>query len=707
MSRPLALTVTVLLLEVMLPVPVVSAPVSCRLTRPPVATTLLLLRSLLLLSQMSPAVDCALMLPVAVRIGVPPAPMEAGLPLVPSFTVPAVSTAPAPPLTVMVPAVPVFNSMVPAPPAAPTPTAPPMAMLSPLAAPLRLASTRKVPAACSDSTVVALPSVIDPVCRNRSPAAALVADSVPPTVPICSGLAPITPMPPLAVSVRLPVVAISLPEPLSVMVPARPLPPSAFKVRFPVPSVTTWFTAMPPVLLMMVRPPLVIGVMTALMVVAPVCAAEPTVSTPVVTMVFSSGLDSSSVDAAVSNPLPRLTALPAVVVLTVTPPAPVVMEPPDSAILSEVKVSAPVVLPMVPTVWVSSVLAPVTVKATVPAPPAVTLLAMVMAPLELRAMLPLAAVAVAPLVPSVPVFTTLTLPVFWLMPAMVRFALLVRLTLPAPALVALKLVTALPLPVRVVPPLDLVVKRPAITPLVPPASLIEPAAPVPPSAVRFRALAPAPEVNTLLMAMPPVWLSSVVPAPVALVVATAALTVMAPVSLALPMVSPPVVVTVRSSAAESSSVPPVVSSPLPRLIASLSVLLLRVTAPLPPVTVPPVSAILSAVRFTALPVPLLLMMPVLVSMLVPPSTVTAPPPAMMVPALVTPPAPVTLVPLPPTRPMTSPTVLVSRPLALTVTVLLLEVMLPVPVVSAPVSCRLTRPAVATALLLARSPLLDR
>ena len=176
----------------------------------------------------------------------------------------------------------------------------------------------------------------------------------------------------------------------------------------------------------------------------------------------------------------------------------------------------------------TSLAAPVAVNPTVPDPPAVTAFEIVIAPLELRLMLPLAAVVVPALVPSVPVFTTVTLPVFCVIPASVRFALFVSATLPVPAFVAAKLVTALPLPVRLVPPLDLVVSNPATTPVVPTASAIVPDAPVPPSAVSVSAFVPSPEVSTLLIVIPPVLLISVVP-PLAFVVATAALTLIAPV----------------------------------------------------------------------------------------------------------------------------------------------------------------------------------
>ena len=103
----------------------------------------------------------------------------------------------------------------------------------------------------------------------------------------------------------------------------------------------------------------------------------------------------------------------------------------------------------------------VTLRPTVPAPPAVTLCAIVIAPLELRLMFPSAAVVIAPPVPSVPVFTTVTLPVFWLIPVIVRFALLVSATLPKPALAALKLVIAF-VWFSVCPPVELVVNNPPL-----------------------------------------------------------------------------------------------------------------------------------------------------------------------------------------------------------------------------------------------------
>ena len=547
------------------------------------------------------------------------------------------------------------------------------------------ASMRSVPPERSDRTALAPPSVILPVCKNRSPVVTLVADRLPPTVPMCSGATPAkAPIPPLAVSIRLPAVVAREPEPLSVIAPTAPVPPSAFNVRLPVASVSAAFTAMPPVWLMIFTPPVVVGVKAVLMVVAPVCVAWPIVKRPVVAIVLSSLFDSSRVSATASVALPRLIPLASLVVLTVTPPAPAAMLPPVKAILSEVSVTEPEALPIVPAVCLSSVLAPVTVRPTVPDPPAKTVLAIVIRPLELRAMLPLGDVVMLPLVPSVPVLMTVTLPVFTAMPVIAKLALLVSATSPVPLLRALKLVTVLPLPVRLVPPLERVVSNEATTPLVAPELEMMPGTAVPPSAVRFSALVPAPDVNTLLIAMPPVLLISVVP-PMALVVAAAPTTVIAPVLLELPMISKPEVEIVASSAADNSSVLPVVSGDkLPKLMASASVLLLMLTAPPLPATVPPVSAILSAVRLIVFAVPLLLMVPELVSVPVPALTATpVVPPAMMVPALVTP-APVTLMPVLPAKPMVRVAVLVTRPVAFTVTVLLLDVILPVPVVRAPV-----------------------
>ena len=96
------------------------------------------------------------------------------------------------------------------------------------------------------------------------------------------------------------------------------------------------------------RPPVVVGVNAARIVVAPVCVVEPSVNTPAVLIVFSSSFDSSSVFGVVSdNVLPRSIALPAVMLLSVTAFAPVAsvwIVPPVSAILSDVSVIAPVAL---------------------------------------------------------------------------------------------------------------------------------------------------------------------------------------------------------------------------------------------------------------------------------------------------------------------------------------------------------------------------
>ena len=265
---------------------------------------------------------------------------------------------------------------------------------------------------------------------------------------------------------------------------------------------------------------------------------------------------------------------------------PTVFAPLSVCPLTELVVSVPVVLISPTPLWVIEPDAPMAVRLTAPLP----------------------AATIVPVIAINPVLLTVTLPPpDWFTPVIVKdVALLVRAMFPL-VFVALKLVTALPLPVRLMPPFDLMVRNPETTPVVPTASLIVPTAPVPPSAVRLRALAPAPEVRTLLITMPPVLLMSVVPTTVALVVATGALTVMAPVLLALPIVRPPVVVIARSSVAESSSVLAVVSTPLPRLIALVRVLLLRVTSQLPPVIVPD-KAILSAVRLMVLALPLLMIL---------------------------------------------------------------------------------------------------
>ena len=181
----------------------------------------------------------------------------------------------------------------------------------------------------------------------------------------------------------------------------------------------------------------------------------------------------------------------------------------------------------------------------------------------------------------------------------VRFALLVSATFPVPALVALKLVTALPLPVRLMPPFEVVVSSPATTPFVPPLSLIVPPTPVPPSAVSVSAFVPSPEVSTLPILIPPVLFASTVPPPPVGLLATAALTLIAPVWFTSPIVSVPDVFTVASSAFDNSSLPAAASVPLPRSIALAAVFCFSVIPPAPVPTVPPDSAILSELSVTA------------------------------------------------------------------------------------------------------------
>ena len=98
----------------------------------------------------------------------------------------------------------------------------------------------------------------------------------------------------------------------------------------------------------------------------------------------------------------------------------------------------------------TSLVAPLAVSATAPEPPAVTAAPIVCVPLEVRLMLPLAAVVIALVVVVIaPALVTVSLPfaAVLLMPVIVNgFAVLVSAMLPfapAPLFVALKLLTVL------------------------------------------------------------------------------------------------------------------------------------------------------------------------------------------------------------------------------------------------------------------------
>lgn len=118
---------------------------------------------------------------------------------------------------------------------------------------------------------------------------------------------------------------------------------------------------------------------------------------------------------------------------------------------------APEVLEAVALTKISE-LPPFAVKVTVPEPPAVTVLPRVCVPLEVKLILPLAAVLIAPEVVMAPVLPIVIFPVFCEMPAMVKGAAVsVREILPAPVLVAVKLLIVLALP-SVVPPTEVVIK---------------------------------------------------------------------------------------------------------------------------------------------------------------------------------------------------------------------------------------------------------
>ena len=106
-----------------------------------------------------------------------------------------------------------------------------------------------------------------------------------------------------------------------------------------------------------------------------------------------------------------------------------------------------------------SLLPPVATKVTVPEPPAVMLLPSVCVPLELKLIVPLAAVLKAPLSVSAPELSIMMLPVFCVMPVIVKgAALLVNSIFPEPVLVALKLRIVLAA-LRVVPPTEEVIKE--------------------------------------------------------------------------------------------------------------------------------------------------------------------------------------------------------------------------------------------------------
>ena len=154
-------------------------------------------------------------------------------------------------------------------------------------------------------------------------------------------------------------------------------------------------------------------------VIAPMLVAEPMVNNPVV-IVFSSVWDSSRVLAVLlSTVLPILMALVAVVFCRVIAPVPALIVPPARLILSDVSVIVPLLLLIVPLVWVNSVFA--AVSASVMLPPAAVLLMLVA----------------------------------------VNAALLVNLILPLPVLVAAKLPTVFA-EFSVVPPTEIVVSNPLV-----------------------------------------------------------------------------------------------------------------------------------------------------------------------------------------------------------------------------------------------------
>jgi hypothetical protein len=160
---------------------------------------------------------------------------------------------------------------------------------------------------------------------------------------------------------------------------------------------------------------------------------------------------------------------------------------------------------------------------------------------------------------------------------------------------------------------------------------------------------------------------------------TAALTVTVPL-FAFPICRIPVVVIVANSALESSTVLAAASVPLPRSNATPLVLCKRLTVALPPLTVPPPSAILSAVRLTAFALAPLVMLPLELSVPVPAVIVTPPGPLIVRPLFVS-------------------------PTALIVTVLAELVIFPVATVIAAEFTRFTTPPVAFTFASASTPVL--
>src|SRR5476649_149832 len=156
--------------------------------------------------------------------------------------------------------------------------------------------------------------------------------------------------------------------------------------------------------------------------------------------------------------------------------APVLMLPPFNVILRPaVAKIAPVVLPTLALTRMSLVV-PVALRVTLPAPLAVTVLPNVsVPPVAVKKILPFDPVPIAPLVVNAPLLVTVISPVpDSLMPVTVNVPAVFINVMPPVALVALKLATVLALP-KLVPVAEIVVSSALLLIKPAPASLIAPA----------------------------------------------------------------------------------------------------------------------------------------------------------------------------------------------------------------------------------------